>query len=96
MVPFVKFGRFQLPLITWPTPIWTVKSPRPTEESNLLRVSDHAQKRLDRSDCVLVALVVGLGGVLEPASVLNGDALANLSDGAGALLDDGLGNTHDD
>lgn len=45
---------------------------------------------------VLLALVLGLVGVLEPAGVLNGDSLAVLGNGAGALLDDGLGNTHAD
>ena len=45
---------------------------------------------------LLVALVVGLGGVLEPACVLNGNGLARGRLGAGTLLDDGLGNTHDD
>jgi hypothetical protein len=43
---------------------------------------------------LLLALLVRLGGILQPASVLNGDGLASLGDGAGTLLDDGLGNTH--
>lgn len=43
---------------------------------------------------VLVALVVRLGGVLEPASVLDGDGLAGVGNGAGALLVSSLGNTH--
>lgn len=43
---------------------------------------------------VLVALVVRLGGVLEPASVLDGDSLAGVGNGAGALLVSSLGNTH--
>lgn len=45
--------------------------------------------------CLLGALVVGLGLVLEVASVLNGDGLADLRDSAGALLVSSLGNAHD-
>lgn len=45
---------------------------------------------------VLVALVVGLVGVLEVAGVLDGDRLANLGDRAVALLKNGLGDTHCD
>lgn len=44
----------------------------------------------------LLALVVGLGGVLEETGVLDGDRVALLGDGPGALLGDGLGDTHDD
>lgn len=43
---------------------------------------------------ILVALVVGLGLVLEPAGVLNSDSLADLGNGAGALLRSSLGDTH--
>lgn len=43
---------------------------------------------------VLRALLVGLGSVLEIASVLNGDGLAGLGDGTAALLVSSLGNTH--
>lgn len=42
----------------------------------------------------LGALVVGLGGILEEASVLNSDGLAGLGDGAGTGLVSRLGNTH--
>jgi hypothetical protein len=45
---------------------------------------------------VLVALVIGLVGVLEVAGVLDGDLLASLGDGAVALLKNGLGDTHCD
>lgn len=44
----------------------------------------------------LVTLLVRLGSILEPASVLNGDSLALGRLGAGALLESGLGNTHCD
>lgn len=43
---------------------------------------------------ILLSLVVGLGGILEPASVLNGDGLALDRNGTGALLDDGLLDAH--
>lgn len=52
-------------------------------------------RQRNRND-VLVALVVGLGGVLEVASVLDGDLLAGLGDGAVARLKNGLGDTHCD
>ena len=39
-------------------------------------------------------LVVRSAGVFEPASVLNGDGLANLGAGAAAFEDDGLGDAH--
>lgn len=42
----------------------------------------------------LLALVVGLAGVLEPAGVLDGDLLALLGHGPVALLEDSLGDTH--
>lgn len=45
---------------------------------------------------LLVALVVGLRGILEPASVLNGDGLAGDRLGTGALLDNGLCDSHDE
>lgn len=45
---------------------------------------------------VLVALLVRLGGVLEEASVFDGDGLANLGNGTVALLVSSLGNTHDE
>ncbi len=48
------------------------------------------------SKLVLVALVVGLAGVLQPASVLDDDGLALLGLNTGALLDKSLGNTHFD
>jgi hypothetical protein len=43
---------------------------------------------------ILVALVVRLGLVLDPAGVLDGDLFADLGRGAAALGDDGLLNTH--
>lgn len=43
---------------------------------------------------LLSALVVGLGGVLDPASVLHGDGLALDGGRAVALRDGSLGNTH--
>ena len=45
-------------------------------------------------NCLLVALIVGLGGVLEVAGVLNGDLLANGGLGTGALNVRGLGDAH--
>lgn len=42
----------------------------------------------------LIALVVGLASVLEPAGILNGDGLARGGLGTSALLNDGLGNAH--
>lgn len=45
---------------------------------------------------LLVALVLRLGGILEPASVLNGYSLASGRLSTGALLKNGLGDTHDD
>ena len=44
---------------------------------------------------LLAALLVGSRLVLQPASVLHGDSLAGLGLGAGALGENGLGNTHD-
>ncbi len=44
---------------------------------------------------LLGTLVVGLGGILQPAGVLDGDRVALLGDGTRALRDDSLGNTHD-
>jgi hypothetical protein len=43
---------------------------------------------------VLIALVVGLRGVLEEAGVLNGNTVASLGLSARALLVRGLGDTH--
>lgn len=43
---------------------------------------------------ILRALVVGLGGVLEEASVLDGDGLAGLGLRASALLMSSLGDAH--
>lgn len=91
------------PLMTLPTPILVTKSPRPTELSNLGRggkTIESASNKLKQTRiclrvvCILVALVVGLGGVLEEASVLNGDSLAGLGLSAGTLLVRGLGDTH--
>jgi len=44
---------------------------------------------------ILCALVVRLGGILQVASVLNGDLVADFGDGSIALLENGLGDTHD-
>lgn len=44
----------------------------------------------------LVAFLVRLGSILEPASVLNGDSLALGGLSAGALLESSLGNSHCD
>lgn len=89
--------------MTWPVPILTTKSPRPTEESNLFTITSPVSRFVGNGlphrpevDHLLVALVPGLGGVLEPAGVLDGDGLAFDGDGAGALRESGLGNTHDD
>lgn len=43
---------------------------------------------------ILVALVVWLGGVLDPASVVHGDGITLLRALASALLDRGLSDTH--
>lgn len=43
----------------------------------------------------LLALVIWLGSVLQEASIFNGNLVANVGNGAIALLEDGLGNTHD-
>lgn len=88
--------------MTWPTPILVTKSPRPTELSNLYSTSTtvsfdaRTTEELDKghSECVLLALVVGLGGVLEEASVLDGYSLADLGLWAGALLVSSLGDAH--
>lgn len=45
---------------------------------------------------VLVALVVRLGGILEEASVIHDDLLADLRVVAIALVDNSLDDTHDD
>lgn len=45
---------------------------------------------------LLSALVAGLGGILEIASVLNGYGLASNRLSTSALLVNGLGDTHDD
>lgn len=44
----------------------------------------------------LVALVIGLAGVLEPASVLDGNLIAGLGRGASAFGVNDLGDTHCD
>jgi hypothetical protein len=44
---------------------------------------------------LLGAFVVGRGGVLQVASVLDGDLVAELGDGATAFLENCLGDTHD-
>jgi hypothetical protein len=44
---------------------------------------------------ILRSLVVWLGGILQVASVLNGDPVADLGTGSIALLENGLGDTHD-
>jgi len=54
-----------------------------------------ARKRGGEGRHVLAALVVGLGGVLEEAGVLNGDVIADLWAWAAALAEDGLGESHD-
>jgi hypothetical protein len=95
--------------MTWPTPIWTTKSPRPTEESNLAPAVSTSitgllgspivllgQMKYAGGDYILVALVVGLAGVLQPTGVLNGDSLTCPSLRTGALLKYGLLNTHCD
>lgn len=42
----------------------------------------------------LVSLLVGLGGVLEVASVLNGDLIALLGHRTATLSENSLGDTH--
>jgi hypothetical protein len=42
----------------------------------------------------LGSLVVGLGGILQVAGVLDGNGLADSRTGTASLLEDGLGNTH--
>jgi hypothetical protein len=44
----------------------------------------------------LIALVIGLAGVLEIAGVLDGDVVADIGLAASALLVDSLGDTHDE
>jgi len=44
---------------------------------------------------LLSALVMRLAGVLQVASVLDGDLVAELGDGATAFLENCLGDTHD-
>lgn len=46
-------------------------------------------------DSLLVTLVVGLGCILQPAGVLDGDGLAALGLRAAAGLKSGLGDAHD-
>lgn len=77
----------------------TTKGPRPTEESNLVEESIVSKANANdfpsiKASDLLLALAVRLGAVLEPSGVLNGDSLAGLGDGAGALVDNSLGNTH--
>lgn len=47
-------------------------------------------------ESVLVALVFGLGGILEEASVVHDDLLADFGRRATARLDSSLDDTHDD
>lgn len=85
--------------MTWPVPILTgkVPSPRPTEESNLQKSELQSSHVVAANSYLLQALVVGLAGVLEPASVDHGDVVAGLwLVGAVALGQDLLGNTHVD
>lgn len=95
--------------MTWPVPMTVEKGPRPMEESNLAagysqlrgpgslwHCATATVLRQRNSNHILLALVVGLGGVLEIAGVLDGDLLASLGEGAGALLENGFGDTHCD
>ena len=96
----VSRGRIgRVPFMTSPTPIVHWKAPRPTEESNLGEgiVSSGnrpVEPRRGGRMSILVAFAVRLGGVLQVASVLNGDLVALHRYGARAFLRDGLGNTH--
>lgn len=72
------------------------KSPRPTEESNLRAALVEAFKRGTSVEFLLLALVLGLGGVLEPASVFDSNGLTGLGLVALTLLENCLGNTHDE
>lgn len=87
----------RVPLMTWPTPIWTTKSPRPglSDSSNLVKGQRKRQSGSVKRD-ELGALVARLGGVLEETLVVNGDGLAGGRHGAAALGDSGLGDTHCD
>ena len=89
-----------LPLITSPLPILTTKSPRPTDESNLVpRVSSLAGTCLASrvgSDYGLGALVAGLARVLEIASIFDRNFLALGRTGASSLLGYSLGDAHGD
>jgi hypothetical protein len=80
--------------MTWPTPILTTKSPRPTEESNLEGKNVRCDRYEGVGENILRALVIRLRGVLEPAGVLHGDGLALGRAGAAALSDDGLLDSH--
>jgi hypothetical protein len=46
-------------------------------------------------DNLLVTLVIGLGCILQPTGILDGDSLAILGLGASARLKGGLGDGHD-
>lgn len=79
----------------------TTKSPRLTEESNLDEegntvsfLAGHRGVPLSGLGNLLEALVVGLGLILDPASVLHGDDLPLGRLRTVALADDGLGDTH--
>jgi hypothetical protein len=77
--------------MTFPTPMATLKAPRPTEESNLESTTSvsglrgTAGKHPQTSVDLLVSLVVGLGCVLDEASVLDGNCVANLGGCPAAL-----------
>lgn len=84
------------PRMTWPTPILTSKSPRPTEESNLCSKARLAECRagVRREKLVLGTLAVGLGRVLEPTSVLDDNSVAGGGRDAGAFLESSLVDAH--
>jgi len=63
------------------------RSPKSESES-------HDLQKKHSGENLLLSLLVGLGGILEVAGVLNGNAVADLGDGAAALLENGLGHTH--
>ena len=82
--------------MTRPTPILVLKSPLPTEESNLdIPISRDSRSTITSN--LLVALILWLVRLVKPAGVLHGDgvSLAGLV-GAVALFDDGLLDTHDE
>lgn len=90
------------PLMTCPTPILVVKSPRPTELSNLREETLACEATLDCVEsgyggtaCLLFALVVRLARVLEVTSIFDDDGIADFGNGSIALLENSLGNAHD-